>query len=905
MSLSILNNIPSLEAQNQLATTNMNLQNTLFQLSSGSKINSGADDPAGLAIADGLQANISALTQSAQNVTDGVGMLQTADGALSQVTTLLNRAVTLATEAGNAGLTTDQQNALQNEYASITQEINQIGSNTTYNNNQVFTGNLTSVFLSDGSQVDSADPTISVTIPTLSAQSLGLSSYAQGTLDLTTNPQSGDTVQIGQQVYTFETSGSANSANQVAVGTSVQGTLQNLQDAVNGTGTASPGTYGVGTRVNQSAQIVSTNGGSAVVQALQAGTAGDNVQLITNLTSSNGISGAAMGNGANAVNDHGTLTLNAQPGLVGTASGTLTMNSVPDTLTAATGSINLDPIDVGTGLATPFQPYAANATGTITLSTAVPTAGDIVTIGNVAYTFQAAADVEAGTYDNTNTVAIDGSANATTAMENTLQNLMDAVNGTGTAETNYSTGITANTQAVMTGYTAGASPSATVLSQNPNGPANVAFSKDFTAGGDGADFTLSGNTGNFLTVPTTTAGVTGTSDTITIGEQTYTFVAAGAAVAGNEVALGSSEHQTLLNLAAAVNGGGVGGSATTYSTGASAAVTATMSVNTDSATVTAATPGPGSGSGATGTGNNTEFSATGSLLTNNGVSSGGTLKGGVNADTIQIGTQTYTFVAANNDTAINDVVVANTGNKTNDIQTTLENLMGAVNGTVTTPNGTVLTPGGSTWNATTQANTTAILSNIDNGIVTVQAKAAGPGAAGANTGNYLTLTANSAQNMFSVSTVSGGSNADTVTVGNVTYTFVAAGQANAGDANNEIALGTAVVNDQGVITKTAQQATLDNLMAAVNSTNAANGTASTYHLIDNTQLQSATSGATITSDANGVAQVQASYRRRHGAYGEFRGGRRHGRDRRPRREYAQRGGYQRFGHRNRRGHGND
>ena len=120
MGLSILNNIPSLEAQNQLAMTNTNLQNTLFQLSSGSKINSGADDPAGLSIADGLQANISALTQSAQNVTDGVGMLQTADGALSQVTTLLNRAVTLATEAGNAGLTTDQQNALQTEFASIT-----------------------------------------------------------------------------------------------------------------------------------------------------------------------------------------------------------------------------------------------------------------------------------------------------------------------------------------------------------------------------------------------------------------------------------------------------------------------------------------------------------------------------------------------------------------------------------------------------------------------------------------------------------------------------------------------------------------------------------------------------------------------------------------------------------------
>lgn len=94
MALSILNNIPSLVAQNNLNITNQNLQRTLFRLSSGSRINSGADDAAGLAIADGLKANTTALTQSAQNASSGVGALQVADGALAQVTTLLNRAVT-------------------------------------------------------------------------------------------------------------------------------------------------------------------------------------------------------------------------------------------------------------------------------------------------------------------------------------------------------------------------------------------------------------------------------------------------------------------------------------------------------------------------------------------------------------------------------------------------------------------------------------------------------------------------------------------------------------------------------------------------------------------------------------------------------------------------------------------
>jgi flagellin len=138
MSFSILNNIPALEAENQLNITNAGLQTTLAQLSSGSRINSGADDAAGLAIANGLQANITALTQSASNANDGIGELQLADGALAQVTSLLNRAVTLATEAANGGLGTSQTGALDAEYQNILSEITQIGISTTYNGQQVF-----------------------------------------------------------------------------------------------------------------------------------------------------------------------------------------------------------------------------------------------------------------------------------------------------------------------------------------------------------------------------------------------------------------------------------------------------------------------------------------------------------------------------------------------------------------------------------------------------------------------------------------------------------------------------------------------------------------------------------------------------------------------------------------------
>ena len=148
MTLSILNNVSDLTAENALSNTQMNLQKTLTQLSTGLKINSGSDDSAGMSIASGMNANIAALTQSQQNASNGVGLLQTADGALSQVTTLLNRAVTLATQGSNSGITASQSTALNNEFQSIMSEVNQIGSTTNFNGQNVFASNAPAVFTS-------------------------------------------------------------------------------------------------------------------------------------------------------------------------------------------------------------------------------------------------------------------------------------------------------------------------------------------------------------------------------------------------------------------------------------------------------------------------------------------------------------------------------------------------------------------------------------------------------------------------------------------------------------------------------------------------------------------------------------------------------------------------------------
>ncbi len=171
MALGVLNNLSAIYAENNLNNTNASLQTVLQQLSSGSRINSGADDAAGLSLVNGLAANSAALTQSETNATEGVGLLQVADGALSQVTSLLTRAITLATEASNGTLNATQDAAANQEYQSIMSEITNIGSTTTYNQQQVFNGSIIAIYTGDSS--DAGASVDDLNIHTLSASNLG------------------------------------------------------------------------------------------------------------------------------------------------------------------------------------------------------------------------------------------------------------------------------------------------------------------------------------------------------------------------------------------------------------------------------------------------------------------------------------------------------------------------------------------------------------------------------------------------------------------------------------------------------------------------------------------------------------------------------------------------------------
>ncbi len=259
MSLTILNNVAALTAENSLTLTSANLQTSLQQLSTGLRINSGADDAAGLSIANGLQANISALTQSSQNASNGIGFLQVGDGALSQVSSLLNRAVTLATESASSGLTSQQRVVANTEYQSILSEINQIGANTQFNGSQVFTdGNTSPVMLANGGSavtgtINPADTlsggmTLTSTIPGALGTSAGVATTDGGGTSTTASITLGATLSGGITITSTVPGTSASTSN------------VNLTD--NGNGTIS-GRVASADRLSGDLVITSTTAGTS------------------------------------------------------------------------------------------------------------------------------------------------------------------------------------------------------------------------------------------------------------------------------------------------------------------------------------------------------------------------------------------------------------------------------------------------------------------------------------------------------------------------------------------------------------------------------------------------------------------------------------------------------------------
>jgi len=483
-------------------------------LSSGSRINSGADDAAGLSLVNGLQANSMALTQSETNATEGVGLLDVADGALSQVTSLLDRAVTLATEASNGTLNSNQDAAANQEYSSILAEINNIGSTTTYNQEQVFTGQSTAIYTGDSSTSGSSIDELNIS--TLSDTSVGDTdgtmqygndSGQNGTnvfIDLSNdgtkaalsdslNASGATSIQVSYlQTGAGGKVSAASATISVGTGTNYANTAQGLMSAINNAGLGLTATFGT-------AASAGAGAGSTAGAALYGGGGGSDTGII--------ISGVGVGTGTSA-GEVGALTVGgtAQDTLAGTLSITGSNGAVHSVTLGA-----VDSTDNITNLAATINAAGYGITAAVSGDTLTFTSASNAASVSGASLTDTVLTVESGA--NLPVIA-DGAAPkgnaAGTVGTVTMKNATDILTGGTLALTGQSGTLTNFTMG-----TSGTTDNITDLAKTINNwAATTAAGAGVTATVVGAVMTITSAGGGLVAVQTALTGTTITSDSV-------------------------------------------------------------------------------------------------------------------------------------------------------------------------------------------------------------------------------------------------------------------------------------------------------------------------------------------------------------------------------------------------------
>ncbi len=146
MGLVVNTNMDALTIENVVSQTNDVVSKDLLQLSSGLRINTSADDPAGYAIANAFKASIASMQVASQNASQAQSFLQTADGAYSQINNIMVQMKSLATEAASGQESSNNLASLDNEFQGLSSEIDQIANSTVYGGTTLLTGNITVTF---------------------------------------------------------------------------------------------------------------------------------------------------------------------------------------------------------------------------------------------------------------------------------------------------------------------------------------------------------------------------------------------------------------------------------------------------------------------------------------------------------------------------------------------------------------------------------------------------------------------------------------------------------------------------------------------------------------------------------------------------------------------------------------
>lgn len=210
MPLSINTNVASMTAQRAMYNSNAALDTAFERLSTGKRVNSAADDAAGLAIGKDLESRVSGLNQAVRNVNDGISMVQIAEGALDEVTTILQRMRDLAVQASNGSLSTTEKNYLDTEQSKLAETLGKVIDQSQFNGTDLVNdSSATSIVIQSGA--DSGDST-TLNFAAMTETSLGVAASA---IDLSSTRQAPTTVTFDDflsqdQVATLQTASGYN-----------------------------------------------------------------------------------------------------------------------------------------------------------------------------------------------------------------------------------------------------------------------------------------------------------------------------------------------------------------------------------------------------------------------------------------------------------------------------------------------------------------------------------------------------------------------------------------------------------------------------------------------------------------------------------------------------------------------
>lgn len=186
MSISLLNNVTSLTAQQNLNSTQSALAKSIGRLSSGMRINSASDDAAGLGISQSLKASIQSLGQAQRNSNDAVSMSQVAEGGMSQMQDVVSRMRELAVESSNSTLGGTERGYVNTEFKQLSSEIDRISKTTDFNGQKLLDGSASAGLTFQVGIYNTANDRLAMSITKLSAGTLGSTSLHIGSASLST-----------------------------------------------------------------------------------------------------------------------------------------------------------------------------------------------------------------------------------------------------------------------------------------------------------------------------------------------------------------------------------------------------------------------------------------------------------------------------------------------------------------------------------------------------------------------------------------------------------------------------------------------------------------------------------------------------------------------------------------------